>query len=132
MNIFTEQGWLDIWDAAIAGGAMIDIRLFKNNHVPADTDTAADYTTADFSGYPGPVGLIWGSAFVNDADQGEVDAAQVDWEHNGGGTANLIYGVFVISGTGHLVYAERFDAPISMAAPPDAIHYIPRASMIDQ
>jgi hypothetical protein len=29
----------------------LDLHLFKNDHTPAETDTVADYTEADFTGY---------------------------------------------------------------------------------
>jgi hypothetical protein len=132
MNIFCEGAWLKIWDTTVAANLLYRIRLFKNNRVPAFSDTIADYVEADFSGYTGGTALAWGAAFINGASQGEIDASQISWTHTGGATANLIYGIYVTDVTGALMYAERFPAPSSMSSIGDNITYNPIATVIDQ
>jgi len=131
-NVFVEGGWTRIWDAATAASKLARIRLFKNNKTPAYTDVYADYTDADFSGYTGYAALVWGASFINGSNQGEIDATPVTWTHNGGGTSNTIYGIFVTDGANNLIYAERFPAPVSMSANGDSITYTPSATMINQ
>lgn len=132
MNVFCEAAWLRFWDALVADNQLQKIRLFKNNHTPVFTDTVADYTEANFSGYVGPTSVVWGAAFVNGANQGEIDAAELTWTHSGGGTANTVYGIYVTDSAGNLCYAERFDAPVSMGSAGDKIRYTPIATLIDQ
>jgi hypothetical protein len=132
MNVFCEQGWLAAFNALVAAGGLARIRLFQNNYVPSFTDTVTDYVEATFSGYPGFLSPTWGSAFVNGANQGEIDALPLTWAHNGGVTANLIYGIYITDGANNLAYAERFDAPVSMSAVPDFITYTPRSTVVNQ
>ena len=61
MNVFCEGGWLAMYQAMIDAGVVTRIRLFQNDYVPAFTDTEADYTEADFSGYFGFIVLAWRS-----------------------------------------------------------------------
>lgn len=81
------------------------LKLYQNNIVPSDTDTAATYTEATFSGYA-PVtltGASWGAA-----SGGSIAFAQQTFTHNGGGVSNSIYGYYVVQATsGTLVYSER-------------------------
>jgi len=132
MNIFVELGWLAILDAAVDAGVLTRIRLFQNNAVPAYTDTFADYVEADFSGYFGYTALAFGASFVNDANQGEIDSPPITWTHDGGGTSNTIYGIYVTNDADTLIYAERFPAPVVMHSLGDSIPYTPSVTVIDQ
>lgn len=90
------------------------LRLYQNNIVPADTDTAATYTEATFSGYA-PItltGSSWGAP-----TNGSISYAQQTFTHNGGGTSNNIYGYYVTQVTsGTLVYSERDPAAAFLIA----------------
>ena len=90
------------------------LRLYQNNIVPADTDTAATYTEATFSGYA-PItltGSSWGTP-----TNGSISYAQQTFTHNGGGTSNNIYGYYVKQVTsGTLVYSERDPAAAFLIA----------------
>lgn len=90
------------------------LRLYQNNIVPADTDTAATYTEATFSGYA-PItltGSSWGTP-----TNGSISYAQQTFTHNGGGTSNNIYGYYVTQvGSGILVYSERDPAAAFLIA----------------
>lgn len=81
------------------------LKLFQSNTTPAEGDTAGTYTEATFSGYASAAltGASWGAA-----SSGTIAYAQQTFTHNGGGTANSIYGYFVIQTTsGTLLLAER-------------------------
>jgi len=132
MIVVVENGWLGMLDAWVASGRLSQIRLFQNNYFPDPTDTIAAYIEATFSGYPGGTVLAFGAAFINGAGQGEVASMPVTWNHDGGPTANTIYGVYVTDTLGDLVYAERFGAPITMSVATDVIIYTPRATVFDQ
>jgi len=100
------------------------IRLFKNDITP-DIDTElGDFTEADYSGY-NELGVTLGVINRNLDDNAEAIADQVVFEHNGGGTANDIYGwyqVEVFGGPTALKYCERFaDAPRVMDGSGDEI-----------
>ena len=132
MNKFCGQGWQAFLNAAVDKGLVAKIRLFQNDWIPTDTDTEADYIEADFSGYFGPTALTWGLAFVNSSNQGEIDAAQVTWVHDGGSPSNTVYGVYVTDSFDKLTYAERFPAPLVFANLGDQLQYNPAATLIDQ
>lgn len=123
MNVFCQTGWKAILDHAVSDNLLKRIRLFKNNHTPVNGDTAAAYTEADFSGYSGFQALTWAAAVINGSVQGEIDATQVTWTHNGGATSNTVYGIYVTDAADVLTYAERFPAPVTMASNGDAIPY---------
>lgn len=135
MNVMTQQGdmiVLDMFSGAFPGGD-IKLKLFKNNHVPDVTDTEGDYTEADFSGYSSTSPAItWGAAFVNGDDKGEIDADVKTFTHNGGGTGNTVYGAYVTDDTDRLIYAERFDAPVSMSSNGDAINYTAKMTAVQE
>lgn len=128
-NVFLQQGDLEILDLVRTDGDVLkNLRLFKNNHVPAVTDGNGDYTQADFSGYAAVALGTWNAAFVNADGRGEIDADLATFTHNGGGTSNTVYGAYVTDNAGDIVYAERFDAPRVMASNGDAINYTPRVT----
>ena len=132
MNVWCQNGWKTVWDTVVAGGKLPRIRLFKNNYTPVNSSTYADFTEADFSGYAGYASLSWGAAFINGSTQGEIDATQVTWTHNGGGTANTVYGIYITDGSNNLMYAERFSAPISMSTSGNAIPYTAKTTDLNQ
>src|SRR3569623_2047366 len=81
------------------------LKLFQSNTTPSDTDTAATYTEASFSGYAAATltGTSWGSASGK-----SISYAQQTFTCNGGGVSNSVYGYFVVQSTsGILLYAER-------------------------
>lgn len=104
------------------------LKLFKSNTTPSETDTAATYTEADFSGYAAATltGSSWGSASSGTITYG----SQQSFTHNGGVTSNSIYGYFVVQTTsGILVYAERdASAPFTLSNSGDNVKLTPTIS----
>lgn len=90
--------------------------LFKNNWTPSENDTISAVTPADFSGYSGlQTFSSWNAATWN-SPRAEATAADVVWTHNGGATANDIYGYYVVNGSGALAWAERnAAAPVTIS-----------------
>jgi len=84
------------------------LRLYKNNYTPIDSTLASDMTEADFSGYS-QVGITMGSPTEVANKAKSVATAAAVFTHNGGGTANTIYGYYVYDTIlGACLWAERF------------------------
>lgn len=102
------------------------LKLYKNNITPSDTDTAATYTEADFTGYSAITltGASWGSA-----SGGTIAYAQQTFTCSGA-SSNSIYGYFVIQTTSTvLLYSERdASAPFTVAVSGDAVKVTPTIS----
>ena len=131
-NVIVQQADVKILDRIVADAIVLfTLKLFQNNHVPAVTDTEANYTEATFSGYAGiDIHALSGAAFVNGSGQGEVDCTTQTFSFSGGAISNLVYGAYVVDSAGQLVYAERFAAPVSMSASPDQIIYTPKFTAV--
>jgi len=131
-NVIVQQGDTLILDRLVADAQVLNtLKLFQNNHVPAVTDTQANYTEATFSGYASvDITALWGAAFVNGNGQGEIDCATQTFSFGGGAVTNLVYGAYVTDSGGNLIYAERFAAPVSMSAVPDQIIYTPKFTAV--
>jgi len=97
------------------------LHLYKNNYTPVDTSVLGNFIEANFSGY-NFVTTAMGAAVEIGGKATSTDAAARLFTHNGGGTANSIYGYYVTDfAITKVVWAERFAAPISMSAVPDQI-----------
>lgn len=84
--------------------------LFQNNMTPDQNTVLADLTQATFSGYAASV-CNFGAATIVSHKGKIVGTAPLTFTHNGGGTANTIYGYYVkITTTSDLIYVERFSA----------------------
>ena len=82
------------------------IDLYQNNYTPVDTSLAADFTVATFDGYAQKTLDTFAAAFLNGNDKAETDHLLLTWVSTGV-TANTIYGYYVRTSGGLLVYAER-------------------------
>ncbi len=102
------------------------LKLYKNNITPSDTDTAATYTEADFTGYSAITltGASWGAA-----SGGTIAYAQQTFTCSGA-SSNSIYGYFVIQTTSTvLLYSERdASAPFTVTVSGDAVKVTPTIS----
>lgn len=95
------QAWLELED--------IDCKLFKNDHVPVDTDTAADYVEADFVGYAAE-SLVMGNWVYTPANPSNATYGDIVYTSTGGGQSQLVYGYYLVQRiSGDLILAERFD-----------------------
>ncbi len=92
------------------------VRLYKNNHVPAAGDDPSLYIECDFSGYAritfndfGGVTLAGGVASTSSGTH--------TWNHNGGPTANSVYGWYMVDSFGNLIAASLNGAgPVTLGA----------------
>ena len=93
--LFPAVGELIVLKAALnnTAGQNCHIKLFQNNHTPANTDTAASYTECTFGGYTtgglALTGANWNFTSGNPSNA-TYNAAQT-WTYNGS-TPNTIYG----------------------------------------
>ncbi len=120
----------------LAGGTLENwtLKLFKSNTTPAEGDTAASYTEADFAGYSAKTltrsvnpGTTWGTPSTSGGTTSSSYAAQTFTSSDA--TAQTIYGYFVVGATsGTLLFAERFDTPRTIVSP-DTITVTPRLEL---
>lgn len=101
----------------------LSLRLYQNNITPSDTDTAATYTVANFTGYANIAltGASWNAASGGSIAYG----SQQTFTLTGG--SNSIYGYYVVqSVSGVLLYSERDpSAPFNMSVSGDNIKVTP-------
>lgn len=100
--------------------------LFKSNTTPAETDTTATYTEADFTGYAS-VTLTGASWTVTPGAPSSAAYAQQTFTSSAGGQNQPVYGYFLKRVTsGKIAYAERFsDGPYTIVNNGDAIKVTP-------
>ena len=95
------QAWIELDD--------LDLKLFKNNHVPADTDDASDYIEADFTGYVAEQ-LNQATWVYTPGAPGRATYGDVVFSSTAGSQSQIVYGYYVVQrNTGDLMWAERFD-----------------------
>jgi hypothetical protein len=108
------------------------LKLFKSNTTPADTDTHATYTEADFTGYTNKTmtGTSW---TVTTGDPCTANYAQQTFASTATQTAQSVYGYFVTQvSSGVLMWAERFtDGPYTIVNNGDEIRITPQVTLAD-
>ena len=101
--------------------------LYKSNTTPAETDTTATYTAADFTGYAdiSLSGASWGAASAGAPSS--IAYAQQTFTSSAGSQNQPVYGYLVKQTTsGKLLWAERFtDGPYTIVNNGDAIKVTP-------
>lgn len=98
------------------------LRLFKSNTTPAEADTAATYTEADFTGYSA-VTLTASSWTVTEGAPSHADYPQVTFTSSAGSQSQAVYGYYLTRvSSGRIAWAERFaDGPYTIVNSGDAI-----------
>ena len=100
------------------------LKLFQNDVTPSDTDTAATYTEATFSGYAALTltGATWGAA-----SGGSIAYPMQTFTSDAAQTLQNIYGYYMVQATsGKLVLAERFtNGPYAVTNQGDKIDLTP-------
>jgi hypothetical protein len=83
------------------------LALFVSNHIPVIGDVIGTYTAieAAFGGYAQQTITDWGAA-VTVAAKAQTTAGVYTFTATGAGLPTTVYGVFVTSSTGELLYAE--------------------------
>lgn len=106
------------------------LRLFKNNVVPAETDTAATYTEATFTGYSAAT-LTGANWTVTEGAPSNAAYAQQSFTSSANQTQQLIYGYYLTrASSGRIAWAEVFaDGPYSIANNGDVIKVTPTITL---
>lgn len=104
----------------------LDLKLFKSNTTPGETDTEATYTEADFTGYSA-VQLTAASWTITPGAPTSAAYAQQTFTSSAGSQNQSVYGYMLVQrSSGKLVYAERFsDGPYVIVNNGDAIKVTP-------
>jgi hypothetical protein len=124
-----EEDWLNMVVNKAAPQNLV-LRLFQNNHTPAETDVAADYTEANFTGYSAAT-LTGASWTVTPGAPSEASFAQQTFTSSAAQAAQSIYGYFLTQATsGRLQWAERFPSgPYPIANDGDSIGVTPKITL---
>lgn len=119
--------------AAIVGKAAAEnlkLRLYQNNITPAETDTAATYTVATFTGYA-DITLTAASWTVTEGAPSDASYAQQTFTSSADQSSQSIYGYYFTRVTsGRIAWAERFPAgPYAIANNGDNIKVTPKFTL---
>jgi hypothetical protein len=123
--VVPNEGEVKLLADLLAGGSLENwtLKLFKSNTTPAETDTAATYTEADFTGYAAKTltrsvsGSTWSTpASAAPAGSWSAEASVAASTYGAAaqvfsctGTGNTIYGYYIVGATsGKLILAETF------------------------
>ena len=106
------------------------LKLYKNDKTPADGDTEASYTVADFTGYS-DVTLTGASWTVTPGAPSEAAYAQQSFTSSADQATQNVYGYYVVQATsGKLMWSERFsDAPNPITNNGDIIKVTPKIQL---
>lgn len=115
---------------AIGSGGMLfgrTLRLFKNNHIPGPEDSAPDnYQECDFSGYAAKTPVVFGLPYTAPDGSDHVTAPSAQFTATADTMTNTVYGWYLTDDDGGNVYlAERFEQPIPITGPGQAVFATP-------
>jgi hypothetical protein len=105
----------------------LELRLFKSNNQPGQTDVLGDYTEANFIGYS-RITIPAGAWTLTPGAPSQAAAPQQIFTSSAAQTQQLIYGYMLVRvTTGDLVAVERFfDGPYPVAALNDRVRVTPQ------
>lgn len=108
----------------------LDLWLYKSNTTPAETDTEATYTQADFTGYAA-IQLTAASWSITGTAPTSAGYAQQTFTSSAGSQNQNVYGYMLVQrSSGKLLLAERFsDGPYNIANNGDTIKITPNFTM---
>ena len=124
-----EQIALEAFVGKTAGQNLV-LRLFQSNTTPAETDTEATYTEANFTGYAA-VTLTAANWSFAAGEPSTLSYAQQTFTSTAGSQNQSVYGYYLTQVTsGKLVYSERFtDGPYTIVNNGDAIKVTPQITL---
>jgi hypothetical protein len=107
-------------------GQNLVLKLFKSNTTPAEADTEASYTEADFTGYSA-ITLTGASWTATPGAPSQVTYAEQTFTSSADQTAQTIYGYMLVQVTSaKLVAVERFASSYVIQNNGDAIKVTPK------
>jgi hypothetical protein len=103
------------------------MRLFVNDYVPLVSSKAADFQEPSGSWYAPILVSEWGQPFQNASQQAEIDEVLRTWTAADPVVAEQVYGYWVTTPLGQVVWAERAPlGPYPMAAAGQSVVILPR------
>jgi hypothetical protein len=112
-------------------GTGMTLRLFVNDHHPAESDVLANYTEASFPGYAPVTINHWGAATVLN-HIAAINHPQALFQLSGVGPFP-VYGYYVTFSVSQLWWAQRDPAaPVQLVNPGDTYPITPLLTMISQ
>lgn len=104
--------------------------LYQSNTTPAETDTAATYTEASFTGYSN-ITLTGASWTVTEGAPSNAAYAQQIFTSSAGSQNQSVYGYYLKRATsGRIAWAERFtDGPYTIVNNGDQIKVTPQITL---
>lgn len=123
-----------LWEYYFEGSFNPTLKLFQNNATISASTVLADLTEADYSGYVAQGIATWTTPQADGSNRKYTESTTVKtFAHDGGGTANTIYGWYLIdSNSGDLLAVHKFDTPVVMDDATDTIDARPRLQLYDQ
>ncbi len=110
----------------VASTQPLTLRLYKSNTTPAETDVAATYTEADFSGYA--AAPLTGASWTGTPGDPTVHSyAEQTFTSDANQAAQVIYGYYLTRTTGgELMWVERFGSSFTVSNLNDKVKVTPR------
>lgn len=104
------------------------LKLYKSNTTPAETDTDATYTAADFTGYSDVSMSVGANWTVSGGHPSQIAYPQQTFTSSANQATQNIYGYYVLATTSStLLWAERFsDGPYPITNNGDNIKVTPQ------
>ena len=112
----------------------LTLKLFRTDVTPAEGDTHASYTEADFTNYSAKTltasqtGSTWSAAATSGGVTSSSYGGGTPLSWTCGATGNTIYGYWVQTATPTLAWAEKFSTP-RVLANTDILNLTPRLEM---
>ena len=106
----------------------LDIKLYVNDIIPAETDTVSTYVEASGSGYTTKQ-LVSGSWSISPGNPSSSEHPQVTWVFTG--ALGNVYGYYIVRRSdGDLMWAERFtNGPYDVQISGDEVRVTPRLTL---
>jgi hypothetical protein len=104
-----------------------ELALYKNNYTPINTSLLANFTECNFDGYARITLTGWPAAALDANNKAATALAAQTFTCTGAVTPNDVYGMFVVSGAGALMFAERNPSgPITINTAGQTYSYTPK------
>jgi hypothetical protein len=102
------------------------LRAYSNNHAPADGDTAGSYTECTFPGYAALTLTTWSAAALDGSNKASTAVSIQTWTAGSIVTPQNVYGIYVTTSAGVLLYAElNPGGVVSISTPGQTYSYTP-------
>lgn len=109
------------------------VKLFQNDYTPTVDSVVGDFTEADYTGYAASAAIVWGAPFIDPVAGPLVLGDLKSFPASGPFTVpNDIFGFWIESSGGDLLWAERFDTPVTIANATDNVVIVPQFGLISQ